>query len=251
MTASLCSFPRGCRLLAAVALLSLVAGCEGDQAYRKAAESRQHAKPPPPLAGKETFFDGRITAELQTGAGFGDAGKLDESTPGTGGGGRHGGGGGGMHMGGGGGGGGGRHGGGGGGGRSPDSDPSVSDSIEQDQIMNMRRAAASGGPPVIIHLRFTNNGTAHADLAITDFLSELGNFVVQPEKLALDPGQSAEVEPMTSRLAGEIAQADITLTLSLDGHAEKKVITLFLVPTPPPSATPPDAAPPAPPPPKN
>jgi hypothetical protein len=229
--------PGGCRLLAAGAALFLLAGCESDQPYKQAVAARQHAKPPP-LAGKDSFFDGRITAEFQTGAGFGDSGKTDDGSPAErGGGGRHGGGG--MHMGGG---GGGRHGGGGGGrgGGGQDSEPSVSDTIEQDQINNIRRAAASNGPPVIIHLRLTNNGTQPADVVIADFLSELGNFVVQPEKLALAPGQTVEVEPMTSRLAGEIAQAQITLTLQLDGRSEKKIITLG--PMPPPAGAP--AAPP-------
>jgi hypothetical protein len=51
---------------------------------------------------------------------------------------------------------------------------------------------------------------------------------------------------MTSRLAGEIAQADITLTLRLEGHSEKKVITLVPVPAAPPAAAPATATPPPP-----
>jgi len=227
-------YPSRGRALVATALLFLVAGCESDRSERAAGPGGHHAKPPPPLAGKEMFFAGRIAVEIQTGAGFGDAGKADEAAPSGGG---HRGGGGGMHMGG----GGGRHGGGGGGGRNgPDSSPSIADTIEQDQISNIRRAAANGGPAVMIHLRFTNTGATHADLLVTDFLSELGNFVVQPDHVALEPGQTVEVDPMTSRLAGEVAQAEITLTLRLEGHSEKKVITLVLVPPPPPAT---DAAP--------
>ena len=241
MTAPLRFSPRAASALAAIVGLFFVAGCESDHPYRQA--SARHRPPPPPLSGKETFFDGRITAEVQTGAGFGDAGKLDETKPG-GGGGRHGGGGGGgFRMGGG---GGGRHGGGGGGRGAPADESSIADNIEQEKVMNMRRAAASGGPPVLIHLRFTNNGTTHADLFITDFLSDLGNFVVEPEKLALEPGQSAEVEPMTSRLAEEVAQVDITLSLRLEGHGDKKVITLHQVPAPPPAASAPDTPAPVP-----
>jgi len=218
--------------LAAASLL-IVAGCASDRPERPAAA--RNLKPPPPMGGEETFFDGRITAELRTGAGFGDAGKPDDAK--ADGGGRHGGGG--FRMGGG---GGGRHGrGGGGGGEGGGGGPSVGDAIEQDQINNIRRAAASGGPPVFIHLRFTNHGTAHADVLVADFLSELGNFVVQPEKLSLDPGQSAEVEPMTSRLAAAVEQVDVTLALRLDGRGERKTITLHQLPAPP---APESAAPP-------
>ena len=77
----------------------------------------------------------------------------------------------------------------------------------------MRRADAMGSPPVMIHLRFTNNGSEKADVIIADFLSPLGNFAVRPDKLALDPGQSLEVDPMTSRLAGEVTGGEITLSL--------------------------------------
>jgi len=86
----------------------------------------------------------------------------------------------------------------------------------------------------MIHLRFTNNGTAKAELLIADFLSPLGNFVVEPEKLSLEPGQTIEVEPMTSRLAGEISGATVTLALRLAGQGEKKNVVLVIVPEPTP-----------------
>lgn len=100
------------------------------------------------------------------------------------------------------------------------------------------RRAANPNPPVMIHLRFTNNGTTKADLLIADFLSPLGNFVVEPDKLSLEPGQTLEVEPMTSRLAGEISGAAVTLALRLNGQGEKKIIQLILVPAAGPGALP-------------
>ena len=102
------------------------------------------------------------------------------------------------------------------------------------------RHAANANPPVMIHLRFTNNGTTQAELLVADFLSPLGNFVIEPEKLTLAPGQTLEVEPMTSRLVGEISQATVTLALRLAGHGEKKSIVLNLAPEPPPTGTSPD-----------
>ncbi|HEY4301954.1 MAG TPA: hypothetical protein VGM73_13840 [Candidatus Didemnitutus sp.] len=224
---------RGAGAAAALLALLLITGCESD--HPDQANRRPHLPPPPPLAGQETFFNGQVLAEIKTGAGFGDAGKPDDATPSTGNAGHHGGGG---HM------GGGRHGRGGGGGSSGDSSGGAT--IEQDEIANIRRAAAAGGPPMLIHLRFTNHGPTHVDLSVVDFLSELGNFVVQPETVSLDPQQSVEVDPMTSRLVAEAGEANITLVLRSSTHTEKKTIALAPVPAPPGSpaeASPPAAAP--------
>lgn len=109
----------------------------------------------------------------------------------------------------------------------PGSDP------EAAQAAASRRAALAGSqPPVLIHLKLTNQGSEPVNLVIPDFLSPLGNFVVEPEKLTLEPGQSQEVEPMTSRLAGDVQETTVTLTLHIPGHTEKKVITLRAVPPP-------------------
>lgn len=209
-------------LLPAAAGALLLAGCESDRPFSR--NDRAKRAPLPPLVAQENFFAGTITAELRTGSGFGDAGKADDA------GGDRGKGSGGFRMGMGGG-SGHRHGGDGGGGYG--NEPSVSDNIDNEQVANLRRAAANGTPPIVIHLRFTNHGTGHADLLITDFLSPLGNFVVEPEKLALEPGQSLEVEPMTSRVVDELSQAEVILTLRLNGHSERKTLTLTLAPASP------------------
>ena len=74
---------------------------------------------------------------------------------------------------------------------------------------------------------------------IADFLSPLGNFVVQPEKFTLEPGQELAVEPMTSRLAGEMSSGEISLSLKSGGTTETKTITLALQPE---AAPPPEPA---------
>ena len=82
----------------------------------------------------------------------------------------------------------------------------------------------------MIHLQFTNHSPERVVLDIVDFVSPLGNFAVQPEKLTLDPGQAVETEPMSSQLAGSLAEADATLVLHLAGRTEKKVVVLRAVP---------------------
>jgi hypothetical protein len=74
-------------------------------------------------------------------------------------------------------------------------------------------------------------------LYIADFSSPLGNFAVQPESLALDPGQSAETEPMSSQLAGSLAETDATLMLRIGDKTEKKLVILRALPAVAPAAT--------------
>jgi hypothetical protein len=69
-------------------------------------------------------------------------------------------------------------------------------------------------------------------LIIDDFVSPLGNFAVRPEQLTLAPGQSLETDPMTSQLAGALAEVDATLVLRIGTTGEKKTFRLHAV-TPP------------------
>ena len=108
------------------------------------------------------------------------------------------------------------------------------------QAIATRRADNMGSPPVLIHLRFVNNGTEKVDVVIADFLSPLGNFVVQPEKISLQPGEALAVEPMTSRLAGDPSGGEISLSLKVGGETETKTIALALKPEP--AAPPADAS---------
>ena len=182
------------------------------------------------MAGHETFFKGSLTAEVLVGAMTG----FDLQAPG-GGGEHHHGGGGGMRM---------KMGGGmhdgapvglggsprGGPGDGNDGDEGVPG---RQLALATRRADNMGSPPVMIHLRFVNNGTEKVEVVIADFLSPLGNFVVSPEKFSLDPGQALAVEPMTSRLAGEMSGGEISLSLKLGGAKETKTIALELQPEAP------------------
>ena len=213
--------------LGAVAVL-ILAACSSD---RPEGRPGGRAKPPAPLAGQELFFDGKIVAELKLGAGFSSSEEPREGGRGGGSDGRRGGGGmqlgggmGGMSMG-----GGSRRSGGGEGGRGRrgggDSNDSSSGRAEGRES-GPGGIRPAGGPTVMIHIQLTNKSSDQLIVSATDFSSVLGNFVVLPEKLIIDPGLSAEFEPMTSRLGGDFGEVSVTLTLSVAGRQEKKTITL-------------------------
>lgn len=204
-------------------LLVAVTGCSSDSGPGRPAGRSAHLKPVVPLAGQDSFFAGKLLAQLTVGDGFGPAGQPEgnHESGGRRGGGGHGGG---ISFGGG---AGGMH---GGGRRERDPESLAGENPGPD---NPRPMMGSMAPPVMIHLRFTNQGPVRIELRIDDFSSPLGNFAVQPEKLTLDPGQSLETEPMSSRLGESLAETDATLALRLGDQVERKVIVLRAVPPEP------------------
>ncbi len=228
MTLSLHSWRRAGLVPALAIFLVLAAGCSSDPGPgRRGGPAGTRAKPPAPMAGQDTFFDGLILAEIHVGT-DGMPGAVPDGSGNSGGGDgrrRRGGGSGRMSVAGGTGGFDGNIAGGvpfGEGGRP-------SREFGGAPAAGMR-PMPGGGRPVMIHLRFTNHGTAAVELHITDFLSPLGNFVVRPEKLALEPGQSLETEPMTSQLAGAFTEATATLVLRVGDRAEKRSFPLKALP---------------------
>ena len=234
-----------------------LAACEGEHPRHPppgamGAGEGAAAVPVPRMEAKSLFFDGQIEIEALL-ARAGTNWSRDDESAGSGssrGGGRSGGRSGGFSgsMGGGGmrggfGGGRGGRGGRGGGGGGPDEGGG-------DAGARPPPIHASNQAPIQLRLRLTNHGTAPADVAVEDFDSALGNFVVQPEKITVQPGESVEAEPMISRLGVPDAELPLTVKLHLSGRSEQQVLTLRAVkeaapPAPPPAAAP--AAPPAPP----
>lgn len=230
----------GLRRLAALSMILLLAfaGCSSDRGPggRRGGPGGPRDKAPTPMAGQDDFFDGRILAEITVGTeGMPEPGANAGGEE-RGGSGR------------------GRRGGGGGGGGSlslAGSGGLVGGNISGGVPFGSggRPIRDFGGPggeqagprpmmtgamgrPVMIHLRFTNQGPAAVTLWIDDFVSPLGNFAVRPEKLVLEPGQALETEPMSSQLAGAFAETDVTLVLRLGPQAEKKTFRLKAVPGP-------------------
>jgi len=219
---------RALTLIATGLLLALANGCSSDPGPGRPAGHAAHRKPVTPLAGQDSFFAGKLLAQLTVGDGIGPGGEPETDHDG---GRRHGGGGGGGVRGGlnaggisfGGGGGGGEH---GGGRRERDAGPPPGEAGGQD---GPRPMMGSMAPPVMIHLRFTNQSPDRIVVLIDDFSSPLGNFAVRPEKLTLEPGQTLETEPMSSRLGDSLAETEATLVLRVGDQSEKKVIVLRAV----------------------
>jgi plastocyanin len=81
-----------------------------------------------------------------------------------------------------------------------------------------------------LRLRLTHHGAEPVDVEVLDFNSDLGNFVVQPAKIAVPPGETVKAEPMTSRLGVPAVDAiPITARLRVSGKTgkvEQQVLTL-------------------------
>lgn len=187
----------------------LLAGCDSPPRHRAAPQA--DAVRPVALRGASTFFTGKLRVEVSISRGRPLAG--DERGPG----GPRGGGGGGRRH----------HGGGGMGGPPPGSD---------DDGERAMRLATSPLPPVTLRVKLENLSKELLDLQVRDVNSDLGNFVVHPDRLALAPGQSAEVDPMVSQLGAVSDELPVTISLRLQGQTETQQVTVkSIAPTAPPA----------------
>ncbi len=99
--------------------------------------------------------------------------------------------------------------------------------ITQEMVDTLRsRRAESPLPPIVMWLQLTSTAGNPLNVEIVDFESDLGNFAVQPEHVALSPGQSVEAEPMISRLGVTSLEIPVTVSLRLNGQTETHVLTL-------------------------
>jgi hypothetical protein len=79
-------------------------------------------------------------------------------------------------------------------------------------------------PPVTLHLVLTNAGPGPLSVTVDDFESDLGNFVVDPEVIALAPGQTVEATPMVSQLGVSSDDIPFTVRLVVAGQKETRTI---------------------------
>lgn len=221
------------RLLPALLALTLlgVTGCESNRRARIAERLEEERKSVPPMEGKDTFFDGQLTAFVSLGSGL--AGLPGARTHA-----RHGKGFNPKFM--------GVHAGAGdsGGGftREPDAFGfGPSSEVPRDQVEEMQRPmlGESPMPPVLLVIDLANTSKELIEVEFVDFTSELGDFAVRPATMKLAPGESAQSDPMTSRLGLTSYALPVTVALRVNGKTERKIITLTPLP---PEATPPAPA---------
>jgi hypothetical protein len=230
--------------LAGTGALLLLAACANDHAPRgghDASAPPPAAAPMPEMAAHAVFFSGQIETEVllgrggfaprevgrMAGGGEGERGRGGFSG-GFGGGGRRGGGGGGPR----------------GGGGEPGGDLPRSRAGGDGEPAP--KIHASNAPPVKFQLRLTNHGSEPIEVEVTDFNSTLGNFVVQPRRISIPAGGSAEADPMISRLGGGGEEVPLTVALRANGKTEKQVLILRRKSPPPPApeaSSPPASAP--------
>ena len=102
-----------------------------------------------------------------------------------------------------------------------------SDTMDNDQIMAFVRARGALGsplPPVSLHLKLQNKGTAIIQVEILEMNSDLGNFAIEPALLSLAPDQIAEPDPMISQLGVTSDDIPVKVTLRLGTQKESQTI---------------------------
>lgn len=81
-------------------------------------------------------------------------------------------------------------------------------------------------PPVTLHLILINTGDQPLTATVTDFNSDLGNFVVYPDTLVVPAGQTAEPTAMVSQLGVSSDEIPVTVAVRLGREKETHVVTL-------------------------
>jgi hypothetical protein len=179
--------------LAAAVLLPVLAGCEthhGDELSR-AVDQGEHLA----MEGRTTFFDGQVGAVVTIGRGIGRGmgGRGGSNAEGS-------------------------------FSRRSEEDLKDMDADQTNAYMQSKGALGSPMPPVTLHLRLTNQTKATISVEIDDFESDLGNFAVHPDVLALAPDQVAEPDAMVSQMGVTSAKFPVKVTLKLGSKTETQTV---------------------------
>lgn len=93
--------------------------------------------------------------------------------------------------------------------------------------------AGSPLPPVTIHLILSNPGTEPVTVTVLDFSSDLGDFAVDPDTLAIAPGQSGEPTPMVSHLGVSSDEMPFKVALRVGKAKETRTFLVKVLPAGP------------------
>ena len=192
---------------ATAAILSLNGCSDRPPRHDSGAEQRNAAAAKPTMSAEDSFFADKLLVEANLGRGFGRRGGPDGGGLGGGhSGGRH------------------RRGSGMGMGGGPGGEGPV-----EGEVGGRSSIRESSMPPVALRLRLTNTSKETLEVTFVLCKSELGDFAVRPEKLALAPDQSAETDPMTSLLGLSSNELKLNVSLRAAGKVEQKELVLKAV----------------------
>ncbi len=193
--------------LAISASVALLFGCAGPGGAR----SRSAAPAQPKLAAQTTFLDGTLLAQFSF--------EALSFHGGPGGGGKSGGPGGGHRS---------RRnkeGDGPGVGGPPEGGPD-GDSGDDGSAMRHPNIAIARA---LLHVTLTNNSKETLNFAVTDVISQLGNFAIRPERFSLAPGQSGEIDPLASTFQDPLTELTVETHVRHAGKKETQTVRLLPV----------------------
>jgi hypothetical protein len=111
---------------------------------------------------------------------------------------------------------------------------STSDLDDDQRKAYYRSRAAIGSPlaPLTIHVYITNTGSAQASVDIVDFISDLGNFALQPEILEIPAGQTLQPETVVSQLGITSDSMPFKITLKVGGKKQTQTVIVASIVVP-------------------
>jgi hypothetical protein len=84
-------------------------------------------------------------------------------------------------------------------------------------------------PPVTLHLILTNRSDGPMTVSLIDFVSDMGNFAIEPDTLTIAPGQTAEPTPMVSQLGVSSDVIPFKVTLKFGVAKESRTFPVRII----------------------
>jgi hypothetical protein len=84
-------------------------------------------------------------------------------------------------------------------------------------------------PPVTLHLILTNTGGEPVTVEMIDFESDLGNFALDPDRLTIAPGATAEPTSMVSQLGVSSDVIPFKVTLRVGKAKESQTVQVRIL----------------------